>query len=358
MNIRDFTRLGLKHTQHLFSETMYLKTGFDITQPVTFYAIVNERCNAKCRHCGYWRMEHYEPELSTEEWQNALLSLKEWLGSYSINFSGGEPFLRKDITDILNFCYKNGIYSGVTTNGSALTATNVKKTVAAHPFNVNISCDAPNAKVHDYFRGMPGSFDRLSRGIELLLEEREAQGAKFPIIIKPTISSLNCHLLGEIVEWAKKIGVNAINFQPIEHWTSETYDELWVEEESLPKLEEAIEQLIDMKNKGAPVLNTIEMLRLMVPYFRSGGTLPRTTVCLTGTRNYFIRTNGNVELCYFFPTVGNVKDKSARQIWYGEEAKTVREKTIKCDKPCLTNCLYQNSLGDKVKKAVKLLAKR
>ena len=142
MDILELAGLGWKHAANLVSEEIYLKTDFDSTRPVTFYGIINERCNVKCRYCEYWKLKEYVEEMSNAEWQDALLSIKDFVGRFSINFSVGEPFLRKDFPDLLAWCHANGIKAGVTTNGSALNARVVARLVAARPFNVNISVDA------------------------------------------------------------------------------------------------------------------------------------------------------------------------------------------------------------------------
>src|SRR5262249_34340713 len=149
----------------------------------------------------------------------------------------------------LTWCNANGISAGVTTNGSALTPRNAAKVVSANPFNINISVDAPNAKVHDYLRGYPGLFDKLSNGIRYLLAERERQGKNFPITVKPTVNSKNFRLMPELVEWATGMGVSCVSFQPMDRWTPETYDELWIESPELPEFERVIEQLIEMQQR-------------------------------------------------------------------------------------------------------------
>ena len=195
MRALRLAQLGLKHARNAVAEEVYIHTGHDVSRPVTFYGLVNEHCNVKCRYCEYWRLKHYVPEMTIEEWQTALLSVKDFVGNFFINFSGGEPFIKPGFIDLLAWCPKNGIKAGVTTNGSALTPRNAEKVVAAAPFNVNISVDAPNAEVHDYLRGYPGLFDRLSKGIEYLLAERERAGANFPVNVKPTVNSKNFRLL-------------------------------------------------------------------------------------------------------------------------------------------------------------------
>src|SRR5271154_309644 len=94
MNTSTLAKLAFKHTYNHFAEELYIHTGKDVTKPVTFYGLVNERCNVKCRYCEYWRLPNYVDEMSIEEWQSALTSIKDFVGQFSINFSGGEPFIK------------------------------------------------------------------------------------------------------------------------------------------------------------------------------------------------------------------------------------------------------------------------
>jgi MoaA/NifB/PqqE/SkfB family radical SAM enzyme len=148
--------------------------------------------------------------------------------------------------------------------------------VAAQPFNINISLDAPRAEIHDYLRGYPGLFDKLSQGIVYLLEERKRQQASFPITIKPTVNALNFRYLPELVEWAAKMGDLCVSPQPMSRWTQETYDELWIEEEDMPEFEAVIEQLVTMQKNGSPILTPENVLRLMPDHFRDR---PRALPC-------------------------------------------------------------------------------
>lgn len=358
MQIRPFFQLGLKHTRNAAAETLYLRTGLDQTRPISFHALVNERCNARCRHCEYWRLPAYESELSLEEWQRALLSIKDFVGAYAINFSGGEPLLKKGFTELLAFCGEHSIHAGLTTNGALLTENQAKKIVAARPFNVNISCDAPHAEVHDYFRGIPGLFDKLSSGIRHLLKAQKDQHIHFPIIIKPTITSLNFRLLPELVHWARDAGTTGINFQPLGRWSPETYDELWIEKESWPELAQVVDRLIVMKHSGAPILNSVENLKLTTANFREDKADPKHMPCRIGLQEYYIRPNGDVCLCFHFPPVGNVTQQSAQAIWQGDQAQKIRRATTRCNKLCLVTCHSQKSLINKAGQALKMLTQR
>jgi MoaA/NifB/PqqE/SkfB family radical SAM enzyme len=355
MNAAMLARLALKHTYNQFAEELYLKSGHDITKPVTFYGLVNEKCNVKCRYCEYWRLPKYKDEMSIEEWQKALLSVKDFVGSFSISFSGGEPLIKPGFLDLMVFCHENGIHSGVTTNGSALNRKNAARLVEAEPFNVCVSVDAPNAELHDYLRGWPGLFQKLSDGIKYLREERDKKGLNFPIIIKPTIGKLNYKYLPDMVEWCKEIGASMVNFQPMARWTPETYDELWIEESEHDELQKVADKMIELKRAGQPILNSELVISLLVKHFREEAAPPEVMPCRVGLRDFFIRTNGDIEVCFFYPTIGNIKEQSAREIWYSPKAKQIRKETVECDKLCLYTCLSQKTLVDKAKMALTLL---
>lgn len=355
MNTRELISLGWKHSVNAVAEEMYIQLGVDMTRPVSFYGLVNQRCNVKCRYCEYWRMPEYDDELTIQQWQEALLSIKDFVGEFSINFSGGEPFIKPGFLDLFAWCHPNGIKAGVTTNGSALTEANARKVVAARPFNVNISLDAPKAEIHDYLRGAPGLFEKLSKGINYLQEEKKRQGIEFPIMVKPTITERNFRYLPDLVEWARERGL-MVSPQPVDRWSPETYNELWIENENVPEFESVIEKLIALRKEGAPLMTPEHVLRLMPDHYRDKSAPRSVMPCRVGLRNYFIRTNGDVEMCIRgFPPIGNVKTQTAREIWYSEKARAVRHGTVGCEKLCLITCLSQKSVSNKIGMALRLL---
>lgn len=358
MNPTTLARLAFKHAYNHAAEEIYLKTEHDYTKPVTFYGLVNERCNVKCRYCEYWRMASYKNEMSIDDWQKALLSVKEFVGTYSINFSGGEPFIKPGFLDLMTFCHAHGIHSGVTTNGSALNRRNAQKLVAACPFNLNVSVDAPDAALHDYLRGWPGLFQKLSDGIKYVREERDKVGLDFPIIIKTTVNSKNFRLLPDMLGWVKQVGATALNFQPVDRWTPETYDELWVEEPDQDELQKVVDAMLALKRRGEPLLNTELVIRLLPKHFRGESAPQEAMPCRVGMRDFFIRTNGDVEVCFHYPAIGNIKGQSAREIWYGPKAQEIRKQTVACERMCLYTCLSQKTLVDKVKMGLQLATRR
>jgi MoaA/NifB/PqqE/SkfB family radical SAM enzyme len=356
MNVVELARLGAHHVRNAVAEELYLRTGRDITLPVSIYGEVIERCNYKCRYCDYWRLEKYDKDMSIADWKKALRDLKDFIGHFHIEFSGGEPYIKKGFVDLITFCGDQGIKWGVTTNGSAYGNEKVADwTVAARPFNINISIDSHDAGIHDHARGVKDSLSDIVAGIGNIARARQQHGADFPIIIKAVVHKLNYRRLPELVDWVQTVGATAVNLQPIEQHTEEARNELWIGPEELDDLIAVKDRLLDMKRAGAPILNTELLLNLWPNHFRREKAPRDVMPCRIGMRNFFIRANGQVDMCWHFPPIGNVRTQTAREIWYGEVARQRRNETIGCETLCLFTCLSQKNLGDKIAMGLKLL---
>ena len=355
MGLQEWSRLAWKHVRGAAAEELYLRGVTDVTRPVSVYAVLNEHCNYRCRYCEFWRLKEYVDEMSIDEWKAALSSVKDFIGHFHVEFSGGEPFIKKGFPELFKWCRDNDIGWGVVTNGSGLTPKMIPKIIEARPFNFNVSMDSHDPKVHNHTRGRPNSHAKVTKGLTMLMEARQKAGLDFPVILKPVVHKYNFEYLPDIVRWMQKIGPVVVNFQPVDRWTQETYDELWVEKEHHDKLRKVTDELIEMKAKGAPIMNSETVLNAFVSHFNEETAPPETMPCRVGLRNFFIRPNGNVEVCWSFPVLGNIKEKSAKEIWQGYEAKKIRKDTTECEKLCLFTCLSQKTLGDKAKMALTLL---
>jgi len=356
VNVLELTRLGVHHFRNAIAEEIYLRTGRDMTVPVAIYGEVIERCNYKCRYCEYWRRPHYRDDMSIDDWKRALLDLKDFIGHFHIEFSGGEPYIKKDFIDLIVFCGEQGLKWGVTTNGGAFRNEKVAdRTVAAKPFNINISIDSHVAEIHDYSRGIANSLSDIVAGIGNVARARTNYGQDFPIIVKAVVHKLNFRRLPELVEWARDIGATAVNFQPVEQHTEEAKDEFWIDPGELDDLIEVKDRLIEMRRGGAPILNSELLLNLWPNHFRREKAPREVMPCRVGMRNFFIRCDGRVEVCWNFPSIGNVRTQTAREIWHGKDGAQRRKETLACETLCLFTCLSQKKLSDKIAMGLKLI---
>lgn len=360
ISIADLAKAGMRHTRTAAADTISLRTGLNITRPSSIRGMINERCNYKCQYCDFWRLPNYQDEMSISQWQQALLSLKDFIGGYTIQFSGGEPFIKKGFVDLLEFCHEHRIGWGVITNGSVLTPEIVERVVRARPLNFDLSIDASVAEIHDSARGVPGSLERITTGIRRLRETQDRLGVRFPLRLKPTVHALNYRVLPELVQWTSTVGATSVDFKPVTAQRNGINEDTWIHGDSMiGELRSVVRCLVLMKADGAPIETSVAALEAMPDHFCQRAVKPTLAPCRVGLRDYHISPSGDVELCWFHPSIGNVKEQSAAEIWRGPRAREVRAKTVRCERfgtpLCASSCLAHKSLREEVKRGLVLL---
>lgn len=112
------------------------------------------RCNLACVHCYLAGKSH--EELSAGQWTTILDKLRS-AGVLRVLFTGGEPFLRRNIFDLIAVAREKKFAWSIFTNATLLTPVKVARLAALKPVLVGISIHALTPAVHDAFTGVPGS---------------------------------------------------------------------------------------------------------------------------------------------------------------------------------------------------------
>jgi mycofactocin radical SAM maturase len=139
-----------------------------LNAPVNVTWEITAKCNLRCRHCLSAGIAE-DGELSF----NRCCSFIDELGRldvFQINFGGGEPFLRDDFVDILDYAHSKGITTCVSTNGTVHDAGLARRLARMKLLRVQISLDGATAHTNDVVRGA-GTFDRILEGIAFLREQ-------------------------------------------------------------------------------------------------------------------------------------------------------------------------------------------
>jgi MoaA/NifB/PqqE/SkfB family radical SAM enzyme len=297
-------------------------------------------------------MKEY-PEITIAQWEAALDSIKEFLGPYTVQFVGGEPFVKKGFLDLIGFCHERSIDFGVITNGSAFVSDHiVERFVAARPLKVEISVDGPTPEIHDVLRGATASLEHIAKGMANLREKQQLLGIRFPIRIKATLNAVNFRAMPDLVLWAADHGATTIDIEPIFEWTDESKRELWPREEDIHDLQGVLARLLDMKSAGSPIETSEHKLLGMIPYFRREKVAPEVTTCRIGIRAFSIDQMGIVRPCGEFATLGDLTRQTAREIWTGSVAREVRRSTVACTKGCAYGCKATKSLTQKIRRGL------
>lgn len=335
-------------------QRLSVRTGKLFCRPTSIYVALTSRCDARCAMCDMWKRDPIE-ELPTEVWTDTLLSLRRWLGPFHVNFNGGEAYLRGDFIELLRYCREHDILAGFITNAFHMDREVARETVWAQPFNISISLDGIQPRTHDALRGHRGAYEKVMESLEHITEFRRAFDSRSRMIIKSTVMRQNLGELPALARWAEQRGDLAIYFQPvIPLWSRGARRQFQVDTDLL---DEVVDELIELKRAGAPILNANGTLRLFKPYFRDENLVEvGRDVCFVGVKNMFFHPDGGVFLCeHAFGKVGNISESTPEEIWTSDEAREVRERIVACQRPCLQTCIVKRSLSDNVELARNLL---
>lgn len=130
---------------------------------------ITNTCNYHCSYCIFSSETiKYENELTTDEVKRTIKELKENNFTY-IKFTGGEPFTRKDMTEILKYAKELGFDMDISTNASLITEKIAKELKDINFPMVHVSLDGADKNLHEFVRGKD-TFERTLRGIKYLTQ--------------------------------------------------------------------------------------------------------------------------------------------------------------------------------------------
>ncbi len=137
-------------------------------------------CNLRCKHC-YASSDNkkYNDELTLSDSKKFIDDLKNF-NVPALLFSGGEPLMKEDILDILNYANLKNIRSTLSTNGTLLDKDICRFLKKINLGYVGVSLDGIGTS-HDEFRGVKGAFDSSLIGIRNCMEVNQKVGLRFTI---------------------------------------------------------------------------------------------------------------------------------------------------------------------------------
>jgi mycofactocin biosynthetic radical S-adenosylmethionine protein MftC len=141
-----------------------LKGGLDA--PICLTWELTYACNLQCVHCLSSSGQRDPRELSTEEAKRVLDELRD-LQVFYINIGGGEPMVRRDFFELLEYSIGNGIGVKFSTNGAFIDEDKARRLAAMDYLDIQISLDGIDEATNDAVRG-PGSYAMAIRAMDNL----------------------------------------------------------------------------------------------------------------------------------------------------------------------------------------------
>ena len=127
-----------------------LKRGLDA--PICLTWELTYACNLACIHCLSSSGRRDPRELTTGEAKAVIDELRR-LQVFYVNIGGGEPMIRRDFFEIVDYATRNGIGVKFSTNGAFIDADAARRLTASDYLDIQISLDGVDAATNDAVRG-------------------------------------------------------------------------------------------------------------------------------------------------------------------------------------------------------------
>ncbi len=358
--LRDYRRdLGFHLARRL---------NLPLVKPDWVSVVVTLRCNLSCSMC---RTCYEVPrELSRDEIIGVIDQVADW-GVPILNLLGGEPFVRRDMDELLAHAHGRGLITTVTTNGTLIDEERAGRLAPLNNVHLNVSLDGMG-ETNDAIRGS-GVFDRASAAIERVaaadaVERRRREEAGEPWW--PREITLNCIVhrgnLDELLPLLRHVrdrGATGVQLLALFDHPDARRSPLWIGPEDLPRLRRVLDgverwvadqERFRLVNPPGDVANIIR-------YY--GGTLrPLDAPCYNGFKELYVNADGEGLMCdghleFLSDSFGNVRRQGIREMWSSPAARRMRGKVIRCTHACTQDC-YRREASDSVRRIAAGAARR
>ncbi|MBR4213532.1 MAG: radical SAM protein [Bacteroidales bacterium] len=285
--------------------------------------IVTYRCPMHCKMCNIWA----NPTNPAEEFAPSLLEKLPRM--HSVNITGGEPFIREDIEEIVKILRTKTDRIVFSTSG--WFSDRILALAKKYPdLGFRISIEGLSVK-NDELRGRQSGFDK---GLRTLLELRR-MGVK-DIGFGITVSNNNSGDMLDLYELNKNLKMEFATASFHNSFYFHKYDNQVTNlDEVCANFDELIQRLMKENNPKSWFRAFFNLG--LINYVRGGR---RMLPCEAGSENFFLDPFGNILPCNgmeercWFAAMGNLKEASFEEIWNGPQAAAVREKVAHCPKNC------------------------
>lgn len=213
----------LKQLGHESKALRYRETGDGAYAPPphTISIAVNNKCILKCLHCDvgvarrYRKSKNFFYERGTgdeSKLKEIPLDVLKRLVDDVCDFRPVirptflEPLLRKDLFDFANYVKRKGLTFNLQTNG-VLLPKKFREIVDIGVDILRVSLDGPK-EVHDWIRGVKGTFDKVVEGLQLIEEYKKKKKLQKPVLgVSFTISGINYKHIVNFFDTLKDVGI-------------------------------------------------------------------------------------------------------------------------------------------------------
>jgi len=315
-----------------------------VPPPLRVQLDVTDKCNFHCVMCSKAAVPPSPRELTLDQWTTALDRIRTVPLMREVSISGGEPFTRPDILEILKKAKALGLRVVLLTNGWLVHRDNLRRLKEIGVDRLMVSLNSLRESAHDESRARAGSYARIMQ----LIEDWRAGGRGMGLSLATVVMEANCGELSSIARFAAEKGLNGVIFQVLlpaevhypfgrDRTMREARDSWYVSDpdwvRSTNLLRSEIRALLELQKAGVTVINPPSQLRRFPSYFENPQEVSAWP-CLGTLSRLYIDPFGDMRLCYGLPPIGNVLEDSPGAMWRSAPAAEIRSRSRSCKRLC------------------------
>lgn len=267
-------------------------------------------CNLRCKHCLLSAGKELKDELTTEEIKRLVDEAIE-LGVKRFYITGGEPFIKNDIFELIRYIIKEKNKELIIQTNATLfddKKISALKKLKSPKLTIQVSLEGPDAETHDKLRGK-GSFDKAVNGIKKLI------GIGIIPVVATAVSKFNENYITDTSRFLSKLGVkdHHILWMYTRGRGANNVDELLVPSD---KIAHIMRDLRGIYKEGEIIVDNEESLKVRLKAKRGR----KTDLCNNCYEKVCVNSDGHVYPCASFNgdkrfDAGSIRDKSLKEIW-------------------------------------------
>ncbi len=303
--------------------------------PLGMVAELTYRCPLHCTYCANpVALEGYADELDTTQWLRALDEARA-LGVLQVHFSGGEPLLRRDLSQLIGHARGLGLYTNLVTSGVPLPVRELDALVAAGLDHFQLSIQDSSAASADFIAGRP-AHDR-KRAVAAAVKARG-----LPLTVNAVLHRSNVENLATIVDLAVDLGADRVELAHTQY-----YGWAWRNRAALRPTDEQVAAA----DLAAAAARDRHRDRIEFVYV-SADLHGRPKPCMNGwgSRQFVVAPNGDMLPCLAGaqlpgPAAPNVRSGAVSTAWYDSDLFNRFRGTHWLPEPCQSCALRDVDFG-------------
>ena len=283
-------------------------------------------CNCRCVMCDIWKGNKHLKQLTVEDVQQLILSLKR-LGTRQVLFSGGEALLNSNFFKFCELLSRENIRISLLSTGMTLARHAAELVEHVDEIIVSLDGDEPT---HNMIRNIPDAFKKLEAGVKAIKSIEPG----FRITSRTVIHQYNFRKWIPIIDAATNMGIDQVSFLPADvssqafnreiPWTENRQSELLITEEDLTELDAIINEVIEKyctSDSSYFIAENPGKLKMIGQYYAAfyhHNPFPFKK-CNAPWVSTVVEVDGTVRHCFFHSAMGNIHEKKLEEIINSEE---------------------------------------